>query len=247
MATGFPIIFGGGARGPWTPEQLQTALWLDAADSSTITLNGSNVSQWSDKSGNGRNFGQSTAALQPAYSTTGLNGKPQLQFASDALTFTGSIPVAGVSAFIVGRLLSTTPANRGIWSATNGTNFDTAPGGNIVWSSGFSSGIASGADAYYNAFGSGTINVTLPMNKTYVYNYVSTQGIYTNGTLRFSGNNGSAAITLGFMTLGGRSSGTTANNLSNCEMSEIIYCPSVLSTANRQLIEGYLAWKWGGF
>lgn len=67
MATGFPIIFGGGARGPWTPAQLQTALWLDAADASTVTLNGSTVSQWSDKSGNGRNATQSTAASQPAY------------------------------------------------------------------------------------------------------------------------------------------------------------------------------------
>ena len=54
---------------PWTPALLgaDLALWLDAADADTITLNGSNVSQWDDKSGNGRNVSQAVAAQQPAY------------------------------------------------------------------------------------------------------------------------------------------------------------------------------------
>lgn len=63
---------------PWTPALLgaSLALWLDADDASTITLNGSNVSQWDDKSGNNRHASQATAANQPAYLTTGFNGKP---------------------------------------------------------------------------------------------------------------------------------------------------------------------------
>ena len=63
---------------PWSPVALGSALslWLDAADASTITLNGSTVSQWSDKSGNGRHLAQSSAALQPAYVTTAINSKP---------------------------------------------------------------------------------------------------------------------------------------------------------------------------
>ena len=39
----------------WTPTQITTSLWLDAADVSTITLNSTTVSQWNDKSGNSRN------------------------------------------------------------------------------------------------------------------------------------------------------------------------------------------------
>lgn len=50
--------------------------WYDAADASSITLNGSNISQWNDKSGNGRNVVQGTAINQPAYVTNGINGKP---------------------------------------------------------------------------------------------------------------------------------------------------------------------------
>jgi hypothetical protein len=63
---------------PWTPAQLGSdlALWLDADDASTVTLNGSTVSQWSDRSGNGRNITQSAAANQPAYVTGQLNAKP---------------------------------------------------------------------------------------------------------------------------------------------------------------------------
>ncbi len=45
------------------------ALWLDAADSSTLTLSGSNVTQWNDKSGNGRN-------------TSGVSGTPILSNAA---------------------------------------------------------------------------------------------------------------------------------------------------------------------
>lgn len=52
--------------------------WYDATDASSITLNGSNVSQWNDKSGNGRNVVQTTAANQPAYVTNGINGKPAI-------------------------------------------------------------------------------------------------------------------------------------------------------------------------
>jgi len=51
----------------WTPNLISSALWLDAADTSTVTLNGSTVSQWADKSGNGRNVVQATAANQPIY------------------------------------------------------------------------------------------------------------------------------------------------------------------------------------
>lgn len=51
----------------WTPANITTALWLDANDSSTITLNGSTVSQWSDKSGNARHATQGVGANQPLY------------------------------------------------------------------------------------------------------------------------------------------------------------------------------------
>lgn len=65
-------------------------LWLDASDSGTVTLNGSDVAQLDDKSTNGYDFVQGTASLQPALSSGGLNGL-------DCLTFTGAEYLDGSS------------------------------------------------------------------------------------------------------------------------------------------------------
>ena len=66
----------------WTPLQISTALWLDASDSSTITID-TGISLWADKSGNNRNAVQSTTARQPTVSSGGINGV-------DAIAFNGT-------------------------------------------------------------------------------------------------------------------------------------------------------------
>lgn len=69
------------------------ALWLDAGDASTITFNNSNVSQWRDKSGSGLspNATQSVAISQPAFTTSAINGRPAIDFATArSLTFASS-------------------------------------------------------------------------------------------------------------------------------------------------------------
>lgn len=63
--------------------------WLDASDSSTVTLSSGAVSLWSDKSGNSRNASQSVANNRPT--TTTVNGKTAISFdgVNDGLDFTG--------------------------------------------------------------------------------------------------------------------------------------------------------------
>lgn len=72
----FPIVSARPAA--FSPASIPNlALWLDAADASTITLDGSNnVSEWRDKSGNARHVSQSTALNRPSYVTGVLNGLP---------------------------------------------------------------------------------------------------------------------------------------------------------------------------
>jgi hypothetical protein len=66
---------------PFSPLDLSPALWLDASDTSTITLDtGSSVSNWADKSGNGYDMGQLTAINQPDSGTRTLNGLNVLAF-----------------------------------------------------------------------------------------------------------------------------------------------------------------------
>lgn len=70
----------------FTPRSLAgLALWFDADDASTITLNSGNVSEWRDKSGNNRHASQGTAARQPAYTTGSLNGRPALSAAGESV------------------------------------------------------------------------------------------------------------------------------------------------------------------
>jgi len=55
-------------------------IWLDIANSGSLTRNGSAVSQVNDLSGNGFHATQTTANNQPTYQATGFNGKPTLYF-----------------------------------------------------------------------------------------------------------------------------------------------------------------------
>lgn len=83
------------ASGGFSPKNISgLQLWLDAADSSTVTLNGSNVSQWRDKGPGGINYSQATAAYQPGYSTSYKNGKNAVRMGASGTTYlsTGTNP-----------------------------------------------------------------------------------------------------------------------------------------------------------
>ena len=56
--------------------------WWDASDASTITLNGSNVSAWADKSGHNMTISQGSSTYQPEYITSAHNGKNAVRVTS---------------------------------------------------------------------------------------------------------------------------------------------------------------------
>jgi hypothetical protein len=64
-------------RPAFSPDMIAgLALWLDAADASTITVdNTTNVSEWREKSSNGRHLSQSTPSSRPAYNLAQYNGR----------------------------------------------------------------------------------------------------------------------------------------------------------------------------
>lgn len=104
------------ASGVFDPKTITgLALWFDASKSSSITLNGSNVSSWADLSGNGRNATQATAANQPSYSTAALNGKNVVVAQDSSRTLKTAAFQAGLpqTVFVVA---STNGANQGIFS-----------------------------------------------------------------------------------------------------------------------------------
>jgi hypothetical protein len=206
----------------FNPRQISNcALWLDAADPSTLTLSGSNVTTWADKSGNGRN---ASGGVSPTYASNAVvfNGSSYLTTTAPAgsntasyfVVFNATTPtVAGV--LIGGNVLSTavlvvnTNLILGDWNANVATNSTTILAGQTYLGSGLAS--------------SGTLSVGL------------NGGTLSSGSATFSGS-GTFTVGAGF---------TDNRNKFNGSIYEIIVFSSTLSTNDRQRVEGYLAWKWG--
>lgn len=69
---------------PFSPTNISgLKAWYDASDTSTISLSGSAVTQWNDKSGNGFNVTQGTAAQRPSSGLNTINSKNVLTFGGD--------------------------------------------------------------------------------------------------------------------------------------------------------------------
>jgi len=105
-------------------------LWLDATDAGTITLNGSLVSEWRDKSGNAFHFSQGTSNNQPSYTGT-INGKAAIAFDGtndglDRLSATNSTvaDATGACAFVVYEINGTDSQYAAFKTHTNSSGHD---------------------------------------------------------------------------------------------------------------------------
>lgn len=224
----------------WEPSQLgDLALWLDADDASTITLNGSTVSAWQDKSPNLKNTTQSIASKQPLYVIDGLNSQNIVRFdgIDDALSRSDSLITgsANRSIFIVAKQSDQngavfdhgTNVAYGRYSIKLNTGFIGIFGANIQWSTvgdpnfGIYAFVQNGIQIQnISAFWNGT-------------SYASTSSVNPTSIL----NTGSSEIVLG------REVGSSV--FTDVDIAEVVVTPSATDTEDRENVEGYLAWKWG--
>lgn len=240
----------------WTPALLPSlALWLDAGDLSTISI-ATGVSQWRDKSGNERHFGQVTTGIQPQYRQVGFNGRPCLENVSgDALTI-GSSGLGRDVAAITCAIVGSHPA--GITIAANATEINIAVG--------------TGAQARFS--------MSANPNSTNKYGH-SSRRLDTDGSAFFSSstdslpNRGNPWIRIAqrvyssgvgnhwtngiqdMTALAGGTPGNTSNTNSSLgsiftstpngtKLSEIVLTHSQTTQQEREALEGYLAWRWWG-
>lgn len=78
ILTAFASLGQTGPAGVGTPAT--NVLWLKADAGTSTTTNGSAVSSWTDQSGNGIVLGQATAAQQPSFVSSLMNGFPAVEF-----------------------------------------------------------------------------------------------------------------------------------------------------------------------
>ena len=212
---------------PFLPTNISgCALWLDAADLSSITLSGSSVIQWNDKSGNNRN---ASGGVSPTFLTNGVifNGTSQY------LATTYSAVPSSESVFVVVTWTGTADQNYCIigTSATNGRNYNVLKlgGSNVIkWDKWGVAGYASTPGVLANV------------------RFLSS-GIY-NGTTGTTGLNGGAQSTAEAFTFSG--SGIThigtgvLGDWFTGTINEIIIYNRAVTVVERQQVEGYLASKW---
>jgi hypothetical protein len=244
----------------WTPAQLGSALalWLDADDASTITLNGSNVSQWNDKSGNARHVSQAVGTAQPLRVLDAQNGRAIIRTdGGDRLENTTSNLFRNVNSatwVAVGKYPTTAPVANGMLlfcstptavSTTRlGLTANPSPGGEFM----SIVGRRLDGDSYATAPSSTPRIANSWFVEVGQANYSAGQANHwTNGTqdltaaeFQTAGNTSDTNPTLvavfGPPTLAARN-GT--------EIAEAIALHGPLSTNDRQKLEGYLAHKWG--
>ena len=227
----------------WTPAQITTALWLDADSPSSITLNGSTVSQWNDKSGNGRHATQATAANQPAYSATGFNGKPAVAFDGINDYIVTNAADYSVGAIFLVYKLNGFSSNRQIYSCRTSPNAILAAASDISFALGCAEYNATkvanfAANSSYAALNGNQVN-TADFN-----NYLAGALTDTNWTINTNQADSATAAFSGTKTFVLGCDIFSSSRVANVNIAEMVICQTVLSTSDRQRAEGYLAWKW---
>jgi hypothetical protein len=235
--------------GLWSPVEITTALWLDAADASTITESGGAVSQWDDKSGNGRDISQASSTQRPTLATTGLNGKPTLDFdGSNDYLFNASVGASGLSnATIISVFKQVTGGptedhqiNIGQTGTTGKVRGFYRPGNATVlgfggWARIATSSFSLDIGGAHHIFG--FANTALSgSNNLQIFKDGSVETLTTSAAL---------STTLDGFSVGALQGALVGNYYSNISVAEIIVLYEAISTVNRQKLEGYLAHKWG--
>lgn len=240
------------ARRRFSPTRLANlALWLDAANSASITLNGSTVSAWADMSGNDRTLSQSVANNQPTYSTGSQNGRNTLSFNGSTNFLRGPWPLTltAQSVFAVVSMTSTnnwgrpfTQTTTGDATATGTMNADFAITGHYIPLLRNSNTQAFGS---YNGGG-----LRASVNFTY-----STWGvwssIHTGSQISSRLDNGTASTysTATFNTtfhscMVGANMGPAVNQFLGGNIGEILVYSRAVTDAERNAISAYLKAKW---
>jgi len=237
----------------WTPSQIATALWLDGSDASTLfdaTTGGSlvaadgTIARWEDKSGNIRHATQPTAANRPVRKTAIQNGRDIARFDGTNDTMLGSVQVVtgnAKSVYVVAK--STNAVGNELFQNRSGAGFVMSHLFRMLRFGGIS----------YVAGDTNVINVIIPhdFSTTFQSYFLSAWSISSsrlttfayNGSLHTTTGTVNAETSSGNYRVASAASGS-AFGFWPGDICEIIVLADESSVADRERMEGYLAWKW---
>ena len=225
-------------------------LWLDGADQSSMALSGSSITQWRDKSPIGNHFTQTNTANSPTIGTS-ANGLSTMYFdtTSKQLTSSQNNATSGNTSRTVIQVIWV-PTLTSAWYTVTGTESSGNPP--------TAYGLAKNPNADVNypfVYSSTGMDIWTTVNSTPTPIIIYTQydsstsvlsGYYATGSTTTGGfvtKSTTMNTTAGVWYLGRRQQAATGSVTSH--LFEMIQYNTVLTTTQRQQVEGYLAQKWG--
>ena len=228
----------------FVPSQLTGLLfWVDAADTSTLTLTGSVVTTWASKVGS-LTATQATEARRPTWSATGRNGRQAILSSSGSSQFfnfssvTG-LPTTTATSHVLATAYHSTPTRwRGLYYTGNGGS-----GANrlILKNTGNNAGLYTGA-------GAGDTATTA----TWLSTDHIVSGVFTNtrnqiildGDTVTAAKNATRTGTYSTTTTAGMLLSNYNNQYWDGALHELMIFNRELTSTERQKVEGYKAAKW---
>jgi hypothetical protein len=220
----------------WSPEWLRPAAWYDASDASTVLTNGTSVTNWMDKSGNGRHLTQTSVTNQPETGIVTMGGRNTISFdgTNDYLNAPAGLPDAFTSFFVFRFPASTSTG--GLYVEQNGTSTKNYHA------------VASGTFWYDNwaPSGGGMVSPTLSGDCIGVIRQtaINSRQMFYNGNTGGTDSETYSSAAPNKWYVGARVGGPPQQFFDG-PIAEILFFASALSVDDRQKIEGYLAWRWG--
>jgi len=217
----------------WIPTNLPNlAAWYDAQDALTLSPPGSNtVNSWADKSGNGYNAVYFSGSV--SVSNNAINGFPVI-IATSSSYLQATIPAQTFAAGTTFYYVCMGISNSGAWLLSRMSNALPAA---VIWG-------GSGANGLYVGNGVGAANVGSMFARPYASPTIIGGSVvpptparcttWVNGTQQ--GTNTTVAQPYSDIS--------TTLQMGPGSYGEAIAC-GPLADADRQKLEGYLAWKWG--
>ena len=226
-------------------------LWFDAADQTTFNYSsGSNISEWRDKSSNAYSVIQPTALRQPSLSSGAQNRLAGIQFSQATYLYQTSTSMpnftTGGSTSVL--MAARNASNNDSWNIINTIWFtSTGSGATTRYHFSFNRDVTDGTTLFANGVlvGQVTSNAVAPSANAILGFTASatSQTIHTNGsTDSYAGTTlPNATGSSAFVFNDPRNNAASANTM----IFEMVGYNTQITTAERQILEGYLAWKWG--
>jgi fibronectin-binding autotransporter adhesin len=248
--SGATTISGGILRLAPTLPVGNATMWLDASNTSSVTVSGGNVTAWNDLTGNGHNATQAVTADQPIYTTNSLvGGKNVVRFnaTGQVLDFNQSFlngspyTIFSIEAKANGGATSNNPYYY-LGTMTSNTN------------QGLHFGYRGDTDFTLAQYGNDIDYTSAPAFTTQTFrewsgelNTAATGGghfLYANGSQVASSTSTATLTNPGQGVVGEGYSGTTSQYFG--DLGEIVIYTYALTSAQRALVDTYLQGKWLG-